>query len=199
MVKNKGKSPKNIKQLIKWKKSKEGREHHSKIMKGRMPKNFNFMRKCYDEHKKEIAEFNKQRWKNDKKLREKLIGKVIGIKGENNPNWKGGISPLRKRLRFSSKWKIWRELIFLRDDFTCQNKDCQFCKNKIGVKLHTHHIKEFATILIEECIDDYEEAIKCKRLWNINNGITYCEEFHLSLHGLLKIGGMINGNYSSAI
>lgn len=87
------------------------------------------------------------------------------LTGENNYNWKGGISSLNDILRKQSKWKIWRELVFLRNNFICQNKDCKFCGNKIGVLIHPHHIKPVA--LFPELV------------FNVDNGITYCAEFHL--------------------
>ena len=111
--------------------------------------------------------------------RKKLINNgeivVIVLSGENSPNWKGGITALNKKLRTSSLWKIWRESVFLRDNFTCQNKNCKFCKNKIGVLLHPHHKKPV--------------SLFPKLVFNIENGITYCEEFHLKsgLHKGLKI------------
>ena len=94
--------------------------------------------------------------------------------GEKNVNWKGGITSLNDKLRSSSKFKIWREAVFLRDNFTCQNKKCKFCNNKIGVFLHPHHIKQLAF---------YPELA-----FDINNGITYCAEFHLksNLHCVMQ-------------
>lgn len=93
-------------------------------------------------------------------------------KGKDNPSWKGGITPLNRLLRASSKYKIWRELVFLRDNFTCQNPNCKFCYNKIGGRLHAHHIKSFA---------EYYEL-----RFDINNGITLCKNFHRSLRGKEK-------------
>lgn len=77
-------------------------------------------------------------------------------------------------LRRRSMWKIWREAVFLRDNFTCQNKDCEFCNNKMGVMLHPHHKKP---------ISIYPELA-----FRINNGITYCAEYHLKsgLHNNIK-------------
>lgn len=86
------------------------------------------------------------------------------LEGEKHYNWKG-VTPLNKLLRGKSKWKIWREFVFLRDNFTCQNPNCSYCDNKIGVLLHPHHIKPLAL---------YPELV-----FDINNGITYCTEFHL--------------------
>ena len=87
-------------------------------------------------------------------------------KGNGGSNWKGGITPLSRLLRTRSQWRIWRELVFLRDNFTCQNQNCEFCNNKIGVTLHPHHIRPVAL---------YQELI-----YKIDNGITYCAEFHMS-------------------
>jgi len=88
-------------------------------------------------------------------------------KGEKNYNWKGGITPINLVLRMSSTYKIWRELVFLRDNFTCQNPNCEFCHNKIGGELHPHHIKTFS---------EFPEL-----RFNINNGITLCAEIHRSI------------------
>ena len=101
-----------------------------------------------------------------KQSKEHIQKRVEQTSGENHWNWKGGKTPLNKRLRCSSKWKIWRELIFLRDNFTCQNKNCKYCNNKIGVMLHPHHIKPL--------------ALHPELVFEVDNGITYCAEFHLN-------------------
>ncbi len=93
-----------------------------------------------------------------------------------------GVTPLNKLLRSTSMWKIWREAVYLRDNFTCQNEKCEFCENKIGVILHPHHIKPLVL---------YPELV-----YNVENGITYCAEFHLKsgLHKGIqkKIREMVN-------
>jgi len=93
--------------------------------------------------------------------------------------WKGGKTPLYQLLKAHSKWKIWRELIFLRDGFICQNPNCRFCHNEMGRNLHPHHIIQLKDIFKKNNIKTFEEAINCNELWNINNGITYCDEYHL--------------------
>lgn len=80
--------------------------------------------------------------------------------------WKGFISPLNQLLRKSSMYKIWRNAVFLRDNFTCQNPECEYCHNKIGVMLHPHHKKSFAKFPELRYI--------------VDNGITYCKEFHIN-------------------
>ena len=73
-------------------------------------------------------------------------------------------------------WKIWREAVFLRDNFTCQNKGCEFCNNKIGVMIHPHHKKPV--------------AIFPELAFKVDNGITYCAEYHINsgLHKGIKKG-----------
>jgi len=91
---------------------------------------------------------------------------------ENNPNWKGGITPLNMEIRYSKKTKIWRELVFKRDDWTCQE-----CKIR-GGKLEAHHIKMFCDIIKENKIETLIMALNCNELWDINNGQTLCRGCH---------------------
>lgn len=79
--------------------------------------------------------------------------------------WNGFKSSKSRFLRDSAKAQIWRNLVFLRDNFTCQNPNCKFCNNEIGVYLQAHHIKPL--FLFPEFVFD------------INNGITYCKDFHI--------------------
>ncbi len=116
------------------------------------------------EENKRIGIINLKKYYNDG-------GKQI-MKGDTHWNWKGGVSPINRKLRTHSKWKIWRELVFLRDNFTCQNPNCEFCNNKIGIMLHPHHIKPL--------------SLYQKLAFNINNGITYCAEYHLKSKELHK-------------
>jgi hypothetical protein len=102
--------------------------------------------------------------------------------GKNNSNWKEGITPLNKQIRSSLNMKLWIINIFKRDNFTCQK-----CKNK-GVILRSHHIKTFASIIKQYNIKTLEEALLCNELWNLENGITYCESCHEKLK---KKGGKL--------
>ena len=82
--------------------------------------------------------------------------------GKNHWNWKGGITPPNRRIRHSIEFRLWRESVFARDNFTCQK-----C-GKIGVYLQPHHIKNFA---------EYPEL-----RFAIDNGITFCKDCHMSFH-----------------
>lgn len=63
---------------------------------------------------------------------------------EKNKNWKGGITPENKKLRTSSEYKIWREVVFKRDDWTCQK-----CHIR-GECLHADHILPWAIFFENE-------------------------------------------------
>ena len=124
----------------------------------------------------QIAKGNKKTKEDREGCKERMINLIkegkMKQKGELHWNWKGGITPLNHFLRTSSMWKIWREAVFLRDNFTCQNPNCEYCNNKIGTMLHPHHIQPLAL---------YPELI-----FKVDNGITYCAEFHLSSKELHK-------------
>lgn len=57
--------------------------------------------------------------------------------GPGNPRWKGGITPKEKAIRNSIEFRLWREAVFARDNWTCQ--DC----GKRGVYIEAHHLKSF--------------------------------------------------------
>ena len=59
-------------------------------------------------------------------------------KGSKGSNWKGGITSLNKQIRCSLNYRLWREAIFKRDNWTCV-----WCKQRGGI-LHPDHIKMFA-------------------------------------------------------
>ena len=152
--------------------SKKTKDKISNIMKENLPK-YSFKKGCtpWNKGKKGYSIFPNGR-KFTKKHKENMSN---AQKGEKSYNWKGGITSSNKLLRNCAKWQIWRNFVFLRDNFTCQNPNCEFCKNKVGVILHPHHKKPVVL---------YPELI-----FRIDNGITYCAEFHLKsgLHkGILR-------------
>ena len=85
----------------------------------------------------------------------------MGLKGEKNPSWKGGVTPKLHKIRTSAEYELWRIAVFSRDNWTCQK-----C-NKRGGNLEAHHIKGFRK---------YPEL-----RFAIDNGITYCSICHCKM------------------
>lgn len=84
------------------------------------------------------------------------------LRNENHWNWKGGITLKNRLERKRIEYRLWRESVFARDNWTCQK-----C-NKRGIKLHPHHIKSFAKFI--------------ELRFAIDNGITLCEKCHKKIH-----------------
>ena len=101
--------------------------------------------------------------------------------GEKNSNWKGGITPLRDAVRASTENLHWKLDVFARDGFNCQH-----CKGVTKRELNAHHKKPFAKVIQENNITTLDEAKVCKELWNIDNGITLCEDCHKLEHKRIK-------------
>ena len=78
----------------------------------------------------------------------------------------------RTALYFTEKYKKWRNDIFERDDFTCQE-----CKKR-GGDLEAHHVEDFSKVIKKNNIETVEQALGCNELWKINNGQTLCQECH---------------------
>lgn len=73
-----------------------------------------------------------------RKMSDGKKGKIQNVSGSNNPNWKGGITPVNILIRSSSKMKQWRDLVFKRDDYVCQK-----CGQR-GGKLNADHELPFS-------------------------------------------------------
>ncbi len=96
-------------------------------------------------------------WNKGKKMPER--------QGKNSWNWveDRNLTMEKRRLRGSVDWRKWRESIFARDKYTCQ--EC----GKSGVYIEPHHIvpikKDFS------------------KMFDIANGITLCRPCHIKTMG----------------
>jgi hypothetical protein len=80
------------------------------------------------------------------------------LAGEKHYLWKGGITPINGKIRYSIEYRLWREAVFARDNWTCQK-----CNTRGGY-IEAHHIKSFA---------------KHPELrFAIDNGKTLCKKCH---------------------
>lgn len=104
--------------------------------------------------------------------------------GEKASNWKEGRTIISVAIRRSKKYNEWRIAVYAKDNFTCQ-----ICRSRGGdTKLEAHHLKSFAKILEENNIKTIEKAMKCRELWDSDNGFTFCNKCHnLIRHGRRKI------------
>lgn len=79
----------------------------------------------------------------------------------------GRIYPEHKRIRGHIEYRLWREAVFARDNWTCQK-----CKRKSGdgkaIYLHPHHILNFMQYI--------------ELRFAIDNGITFCQKCHTKFH-----------------
>jgi len=171
-----------------WNRGKKlSKEHKRKLRLAwiERKKEGNYLKKLSEETKKKISianRGNKHTKETKRKIGKKNKGKHFSPKTEfrkghkpneetkkklikNNPMrgkthwcWKGGITPINDKIRRSKVYKGWRTACFKRDNWTCNN-----C-NKIGGKLHAHHIKSFAKYP--------------KLRFEIRNGVTVCENCH---------------------
>lgn len=105
------------------------------------------------------------------------------IRGRKHHWWKGGASKFCYLLENSTKYRIWRRSVFIRDNRTCL--ECGSIDN-----INAHHIKALSIIYQDflseysqfSPIEDKEVLLKISEsylpFWDINNGQTLCSECH---------------------
>lgn len=140
---------KNMSERMKGRKtSEETRKKMSLSHKGKMPKNI-------EEFQRKGAIANIGRKPTEETRRKMSEAK----KGEKAYQWKGGKSSIDRILRRSLEYKLWREAVFSRDNFTCI-----WCGDNRGGNLEADHIKPFC---------NYPEL-----RFAIDNGRTLCKDCH---------------------
>jgi hypothetical protein len=137
-------------------------------------------KKLSEEHKQKLSNSHIGKDNNQKgrhhtqETKEKIR---IAKSGSKSNLWKGGISKLTALIRGCFKYRLWRDDVFTRDNYTCQE-----CGIKSGcghtVYFEAHHIESLSEIREKYNIKTLEEALFCQELWNTNNGITLCLECH---------------------
>ena len=100
--------------------------------------------------------------------------------GEKSGRWRGGITPLGRRIRNSDKYVAWVRAVMVRDNFTCRT-----CSQR-GGKLEVHHKIRLSKIIKQSKIKTMKESLSCGQIWNLDNGITYCIKCHSNADRLRK-------------
>jgi hypothetical protein len=116
----------------------------------------------------------KKSHKGQKPWNKGTIGICKSLSGEKSHFWKGGITPINLKIRMSVEYKLWRNAVFQRDNYTCI-----WC-GQHGGKLNADHIKSFS---------QYPEL-----RFAIDNGRTLCEACHRTTD---NFGGRSNKNNSA--
>lgn len=106
-----------------------------------------------EEHKQAISRGSKGRKLSDNAK----LNISLAKRGDKNPAWKGGITPVNSFIRRSFEYALWRSAVLKRDNY-----QCIWCGAKR--KLEADHIKKFA---------DYPEL-----RFATDNGRTLCIDCH---------------------
>ena len=116
--------------------------------------------------------------------------RVCWQKGERNHNWQGGKTlTVHNTARKGSEHQLWRRRVVKKDNGLCQ---CCGSNNKI----EAHHKLAFADIVRKYNITTLEEALQCEELWDVNNGVTLCEEHHQEFHFLYGKSGYTENDWN---
>ena len=95
-----------------------------------------------------------------RKVSETRIRNKVAV-GENNPNWRGGVTKSRKAVLSTSRYKQWRLAVFTRDLFKCQGCGTHGTREN---QLQADHIKPWA----------YFPGLR----YEADNGRTLCKKCH---------------------
>src|SRR5205085_1548993 len=92
-------------------------------------------------------------------------------------------SLLKPRIRNTTEYLNWRIAILKRDNFKCQVCTASIKDNK-GLRLEVHHAKTFNDIFTENNITSMKQALECKEIWSLDNGICLCDGCHKNIEKL---------------
>ena len=99
---------------------------------------------------------------------------------------------LKLKIRNTTEYLNWRIAVLKRHNFACKICHASVKDNK-SLRLEVHHAKAFEDICNENNISTVEQALKCKELWSLGNGVSLCYKCHKDLEKLRsKLRNMFN-------
>ena len=87
----------------------------------------------------------------------------------------GTRASMNKKVRYTAKYRAWRQAIFARDLYTCQRCRTNTRKARRRVVLHAHHRVELWRLLQGLT---FRQAMEDSAVWDMNNGETLCLSCH---------------------
>jgi hypothetical protein len=84
---------------------------------------------------------------------------------------------LKLKIRNKTEYLKWRISVLERDNFRCRVCSASIKDNK-NLRLEVHHAKSFNDICNENNITTIEQALSCKEIWRLDNGISLCFSCH---------------------
>jgi hypothetical protein len=189
-------TPETLKKLTGRPFSVEHRENLSKVKKGKTPANIEILKSSRvgstnsEEHRRIVSEALTGLKRSEETIELNRIAHTGLIQsdeareknrmahiGERNHAWKGGITVFNEAVRSSAKYLAWRDAVY-----KCDNYADVITGEKGDGNLNAHHIIPFATILEQNNITTFEEAMACEALWDVDNGITMIDKNHIAYH-----------------
>jgi len=151
-----------------WKGKKISKEHNAKMQAGKMLKSPtpHLGKGFTDEQRKKISETLKKKFASGELISPFRKLGLIGLKGKDAMNWKGGKTLVGQAIRRSLQYREWRKTVLKQQDYTCQ-----FCKVR-GGRLEVDHVEEFSK--------NFD-----KRL-DVMNGRVLCKDCHSRVTGWKK-------------
>jgi hypothetical protein len=84
---------------------------------------------------------------------------------------------LKLKIRNKTEYLKWRISVLERDNFRCRICSASIKDNK-NLRLEVHHAKSFNDICNENNITTIKQALSCKEIWRLDNGISLCFSCH---------------------
>ena len=107
-----------------------------------------------------------------------IVNSSNNLLDDQNDGIKLSASLLKLKIRNTTAYLNWRIAILRRDNFKCRMCTASIKDNKI------HHAKSFNDICKENNITTIKQALTCKEIWSMNNGISLCYGCHKNLEKL---------------